>query len=150
MLRGSRICLFALSLLIGAVSTAVADQLPVPNAGGPYATAIVVPIYLDASASYDLDADAIYFKWDFDNDGLFDDATGAKPEFAFVLNPGVYVVGVYVWTIPESLGYEVGRTAWTTVTVGGPPPTSTPEPASLLLLGSGLAALVGLRKKLRK
>ena len=52
---------------------------PVADAGGPYANIEGGTTPLDASASFDPNADAITFAWDLDDDGMFDDATGATP-----------------------------------------------------------------------
>jgi len=61
---------------------AVADnQRPVADANGPYEGPEGTDIDLDGTGSSDPDGDALTFEWDFDNDGSFDDATGATPTY---------------------------------------------------------------------
>jgi uncharacterized delta-60 repeat protein len=55
---------------------------PIPDAGGPYAIDEGSSLALDASRSFDPDSDPISFAWNLNGDGLFQDATGAKPELS--------------------------------------------------------------------
>lgn len=61
----------------------IGNQPPVADPGGPY---LDVPpnttITLDGSNSFDPDPDdTITYSWDFNNDGIFGDATGESPDF---------------------------------------------------------------------
>ncbi len=71
---------------VGAVGTAsavinVSNAVPRAAVGGPYAAAQGAVLNLDATASSDIPADSLSYAWDFDGDGLFDDATGLTPSF---------------------------------------------------------------------
>jgi hypothetical protein len=143
MLRILRIWLLVLSL-IGAVGFAVADELPVPDAGGPYFVHPNVPFHLDGSASYDPDADPITFAWDYDNDGMFDDLVGVAPEVTFT-TPAIYTIGLRVTSWPPGT-FPVERDAYTLVWVGYRPVT-TPEPASILLVATGLGGIIGVGRR---
>ncbi|MGH7575336.1 MAG: PKD domain-containing protein [Longimicrobiales bacterium] len=57
------------------------NQPPVADANGPYDGLVGAPITLDGSASSDPDGTIESYDWDFNNDGVFDDATGESPEF---------------------------------------------------------------------
>jgi hypothetical protein len=54
---------------------------PVADAGGNYDTIPNTAIQLDASASYDVDGSISSYKWDFDDDGNYDDANGKLVNF---------------------------------------------------------------------
>jgi hypothetical protein len=89
--------------------------LPHADAGGPYTTDEGIDVVLDASGSSAADS----YEWDFDNDGLFDDAVGLNPAFDLVGQDGVYLVRLRVTKD------GVSNTASTTVTVNNVPPTVT-------------------------
>jgi hypothetical protein len=72
-------------ILAGDLEDATPNTPPTANAGGnppgTYTTPRSVPITLQGSAT-DPDPGASFtFAWDFDNDGDYDDATGANPSF---------------------------------------------------------------------
>ncbi|MFA5056089.1 MAG: PKD domain-containing protein [Dehalococcoidia bacterium] len=56
---------------------------PVSNPGGPYTGNEGSPITFNGSASYDTDGMIVSYEWDLDNDGEYDDATGATPSFTW-------------------------------------------------------------------
>jgi len=70
------------------------DQPPVADADGPYETDEGTNVTLDGSGSFDPNGSALTYAWDFDDDGLFDDATGVSPSFDPV-GDGVGQDGVY-------------------------------------------------------
>lgn len=56
------------------------NEAPQANAGGPYTNELGSPLSLDGNGSADPDAgDSLTYAWDLDDDGQFDDATGAAP-----------------------------------------------------------------------
>jgi len=56
---------------------------PVADAGGPYTGTEGSPVTLNGSGTYDPENRVISYEWDMDNDGLFDDATGVTPVYAW-------------------------------------------------------------------
>ncbi|WP_203580754.1 M36 family metallopeptidase [Microbacterium hibisci] len=105
-----------------ASSAVPAECEPTADAGGPYVTPEGTDAALDGTASAagsDPSAGAITaYAWDLDNDGQYDDATGATPSFTTVGQDGVYPIGLQVTD-------EFGRTstAASTVTVTNVAPT---------------------------
>lgn len=56
--------------------TAVVEA-PVAEAGGPYASTIGVAIEFDASGSFDPDGIIVSYEWDWENDGVYDEASSS-------------------------------------------------------------------------
>ncbi|MCA9079731.1 MAG: tandem-95 repeat protein, partial [Planctomycetaceae bacterium] len=99
---------------------------PVADAGGPYMIAEGDSITLDASASTDVENQALTYAWDIDNDGQYDDAVGVNPTLTWaqlealgIIDDGTYAIGVQV---TDSQGGV--HTASTTLTVNNTPPTA--------------------------
>ena len=67
------------------------------DAAGPYSGDEGSPIALDGAASYDPDpGDSIVaYRWDLDDDGVFDDADGATPSYTWP-DDGVYTIHLQV------------------------------------------------------
>lgn len=76
------------------------ECLPTADADGPYSTPEGTDVTLDGSGSApgtDASAGAIAsYEWDLDNDGQYDDATGASPTFDLVGIHGDRTVGLRV------------------------------------------------------
>lgn len=73
---------------------------PVADADGPYETPEGTDVVLDGTGSTDPTGSIVSYEWDFDEDGLYDDAVGAEPPFdpigPYVGQDGVYPVRLKV------------------------------------------------------
>ncbi len=98
--------------------------IPAADAGGPYAVDEGATIQLDANASapgtHPSAGDLVTYEWDFDEDGDFDDATGATPTFGPIGDDDARFVSVRV---TSSDG--IADTATTPLTVENVAPTVT-------------------------
>ena len=103
------------------------DQPPIADAGGPYTTNEGANVQLDGSASYDPSpgGSITLYEWDFDDDGQFDDATGAQPLFDTVGN-GVGQDGVYIVRLKVTDNDGLTDTDESTVTVNNVAPSVAP------------------------
>ncbi|MEH7072975.1 PKD domain-containing protein, partial [Neobacillus drentensis] len=83
----------------------VNDRAPIVNAGGPYSGPEGSTITFDGSASTS-PSEIVKYEWDLDGDGAFDDATEAKPTFAYDRNTnklvGLKVTNADGWS---NIGY---------------------------------------------
>ncbi len=94
-----------------------AECLPTADAGGPYVTPEGTDVVLDGTGSApgsDPSAGALTaYEWDLDNDGAYDDATGATPTFSTVGQDGVFPIGLRV---TDAFGNTATATSQVTVT----------------------------------
>ncbi len=98
---------------------------PVADAGGPYRIGECQTLQLDGSASVDPNGNPIYFSWDLDDDGEFDDADGVAPTQAWP-EDGIFTISLHI----TDLGLE--DVDETTVTVDDMAPSvSITGPAEL-------------------
>ncbi|HEV2785437.1 MAG TPA: M36 family metallopeptidase, partial [Solirubrobacteraceae bacterium] len=86
---------------------------PTANAGGPYTTPEGTDKELDASASTPGGDGPLTYAWDLDDDGEYDDATGAKPSFENVGRDGSFPVAVKV---TNANGFSATATSTVNVT----------------------------------
>ena len=103
--------------VVVALDPVAAQQPPMADAGGRYEVRVGRTTTLDATGSTDPNGDPLTFTWDFDDDGLFDDATGPTPVFAGRGRPpGTYPVAVQV--NDGNGGSDVAETVVDVVTPG--------------------------------
>lgn len=124
------------------------NRPPVANAGGPYTANEGDRITLDGSRSSDPDTDGSItrYEWDLNNDGAYDDATGAVISTVFG-DQGTYVVGLRV---TDDKGAQATTTAQVTVrnvapTVGAITAPAGPSPVGTAIAVSAPFADPGLR-----
>jgi hypothetical protein len=102
--------------------TAASACRPTADAGGPYTTNEGSDLQLSATAStagsHASASGTLSYAWDLDNDGAYDDATGATATFDQVGQDGSFSVGLQVTD-----GYGLTDTATATVNVGNVLPT---------------------------
>jgi hypothetical protein len=138
------------------------DLKPVAVAGGPYLGFVGTPLQLDGSASWDADGlisstdptlNIVSYEWDLDNDGVFDDATGAQPWYTWTASfTGTITLRVwddgshtgnplYVGSSVATANVEIGH--HDPVSVPGGPYTSKPN-HTITLYGNGSYSPDGL------
>ena len=83
------------------VTVQQASLAPQADAGGPYSVNEGDSVTLDGTGSSDPNGDLLTYAWDFDADGVFDDATGPNPVFSGA-DDGVVTVALRV-TDPDGL-----------------------------------------------
>jgi len=100
------------------------NNLPIAEAGGPYAIVEGEPLTLDASASSDPDGDPLAYSWDLNADGVFDDAVGVDPtiEWSQLDALGMGDDGVYSIAVQVDDGFGGVGVATTTIEVGNVAP----------------------------
>ncbi|UCE35890.1 MAG: PKD domain-containing protein [Thermoplasmata archaeon] len=77
-------------------TTVKSNQPPVADANGPYFGDEGSTIQLDGSGTQDPDGDYLWYFWDLDNDGYYDDSTDIKPKY-FWGEDGIYPVKLAVY-----------------------------------------------------
>jgi CSLREA domain-containing protein len=120
--RGPGFARFVGTVDIGAFE--VQDSPPVADAGGPYSVNEGSTVVLNASGTTDPDQDpaTLTFEWDFNGDGLFDDATGIHPTFSAANLDGFVGSAVNVkLRVTDSSGFQSFDTA--SVTINNVAPT---------------------------
>jgi hypothetical protein len=113
---------------------------PIVVVGGPYSVEEGGSVGLDASGSQSRQQDpSLSFGWDFDGDGLFNDASGATPSFSAAMFDGSADVTVRV-QVTDSLGLSSIGT--TTIHVDNADPTIddfTLNPSANFVVGSPIS-----------
>ncbi len=101
------------------------DYVAVADTGGPYVADEGVPIMLDASATTDQDTDPqeLTYVWDFNDDGIFEEATGTM---VFFVAPDNGDKPIAVKAVNSQSG--TAGIAFTTVTVSNVQPEITQVP----------------------
>lgn len=97
------------------------NTAPHASAGGPYYVQVGNALVLSAAASFDADGDPLYYRWDLDGDGQFDDVVGVGPTIPWAMlgdfglnGEGAYTIALQVGDDPS---FALASTATSTVTV---------------------------------
>lgn len=95
---------------------------PLVDGGGPYSVDEGLKVRLNATA-FDVPSDALTFAWDFDNDGLYDEANGAAPDFdaATIDGPATIIVRLRVTDSDGGVGFDTAM-----INVRNVPPIAVP------------------------
>jgi len=96
---------------------ALVDDPPTADIGGPYFGTEGEYVALDASASSDPGDMSLSYTWDLDDDGVFDDASGAYVYRIVAFEDGVYPISLRVEN--DDGHFDI---AHTTVTLENRPP----------------------------
>ncbi len=104
----------------GAVNVNEVDTnvAPVADVGGPYTAQVGDTLTVSATGSTDSDGSIVSYAWDLDDDGLYDDATGASTSFA-ATSVGTFTVSVQVTDDDGSTSIDTAE-----VTVSAVPATA--------------------------
>jgi outer membrane protein assembly factor BamB len=108
------------------------NQPPVAHAGGPYTANEGDSVALDGSQSSDPGGYIALYEWDLDNDGQYDDATGATTDAIFDDN-GSFIVGLRV---TDELGASDTDVAEVTVDNVAPGVGSISAPTDPVAIGT--------------
>jgi predicted GH43/DUF377 family glycosyl hydrolase len=65
-------------------NNSLGNNLPIADAGGPYSAVEGDLVTLNASGSFDPDNDSLQYRWDFDNDGVWDTSWSPNPTISHV------------------------------------------------------------------
>ncbi|WP_200343556.1 PKD domain-containing protein [Halochromatium glycolicum] len=109
----------------------VANEAPTAAVAGPLTIDEGEAVELDASASTDPNGDVLSYRWDMDDDGAYDDATGATASFTG-RDDGIYPVRV---SVGDSL---LDDTDETSVTVRNVAPVVDAGPDRVIDEGGGI------------
>ncbi len=112
--QGDAIRIYNFVRLVRDADTTVENVAPTAEAGDGYSGTEGDTITLDGSASTDTDGSIVAYAWDLDNDGQYDDATGATATFD-AATAGSFTVGLRVTDNDGATGSDT-----TTVTVSQP------------------------------
>lgn len=111
-----------------ATPPAPTNAAPTADAGGPYAITDGNSLTIDATLSSDPDGDPLTYSWDINGDGVYGDATGAKPTLTAADLHTLGVVGGASYSVSVQVDDGQGNTAFasTSLTVAVPTgPTAT-------------------------
>jgi len=117
------------NIIVNSIST---NSPPIADAGSDVSTSEGAPLSLDASASVDPDGDSLTYDWDLDQDGQYDDATGAIIQVTFADN-GINTVGLRV---TDAEGLSSVDTVQIIVSNVAPTITAITGPVDPVLIGN--------------
>jgi len=72
------------------------NHSPLADPGGPYPGIEGQSIVLDGSGSYDLDGDIIFYEWDLNNDGFYDESSSSPIQGYTCGDEGIYTIKLRV------------------------------------------------------
>ncbi|NUQ63811.1 MAG: PKD domain-containing protein, partial [Pirellulales bacterium] len=125
-------------LLLLRYAPSTANLPPLAKAGGPYSAPEGTPITFTASGSSDPNGDALQYRWDFDNNGVWDTAWSSSPTASYTFHDNF--VGTAKVEAYDGRAYDDDTAA---VTVGNVAPQLANVSVTPALFENGTATLSG-------